>query len=59
MKKTYIVPKMGVMIVHTAEMLAASITRVDGDAGLTIGDGEAPGEANSNGLAFGKTFWED
>lgn len=61
MKKTYIVPETGIIVLQTEEMLAASITNVGGDSGLDLGTGDTPDVANSKGKGsvFGETFWED
>ena len=54
MKKTYIIPAIEVTPVVAEQMIAASITKVDGNSGLELGDGEVPGEADvkGNGLDF-------
>ena len=39
MKKTYIIPAMDVTLVVAGQMIAASITKVDGDSGIGIGTG--------------------
>ena len=49
MKKTYIIPALDVTFVVAGQMIAASITEVDGDSGIEIGDGDIPGEADVKG----------
>ena len=49
MKKTYIIPAIEVTPVVAEQMIAASITKVDGNSGLELGDGEVPGEADVKG----------
>ena len=49
MKKTYIIPALEVTPVVAEQMIAASITKVDGNSGLELGDGEVPGEADVKG----------
>ena len=58
MKKNYIAPEIEITALRTAEMLAASITNVGGDADLELGKGEAPGEANSHERVWGNTLWD-
>lgn len=58
MKKNYIAPKIEITALRTAEMLAASITKVEGDADLRLGEGKAPDEANSHERVWGNTLWD-
>lgn len=53
MKKTYIIPATKVESAVIEEMIAASITNVGGDSGLTFGEGDTPTDADV------KEFGED
>ena len=55
MKKTYISPAMDVTLVVAGQMIAASITGVEGPIGL--GEGEAPEEADVKGNSY--NVWDD
>jgi hypothetical protein len=46
MKKTYIIPATKTESAVVEQMLANSITRISGDSGLELGNGEAPGDAD-------------
>ena len=46
-KKTYQVPAMAETLYEPKSLIAASITNVDGDADIEMGEGEAPAEADS------------
>ncbi len=48
MKKTeYMAPAIKVALAEAEEMICASITAVGGDAGITMGEGDAPTTADS------------
>ena len=57
MKKTYIIPATKVESTVVEEMIAYSITNIDGDSGLPIGDGETPDDADVK--EFGDDFLGD
>ena len=57
MKKTYIIPAMDVTLVVAGQMIAASITKVDGDSGIGIGTGETPTDADVKGNSY--NVWDD
>ena len=58
MKKTYIVPSMELSQGVVAQMIAASITRVEGDSKIQLGTGEVPGNADVKGVSDSDNFWE-
>ena len=56
MKKTYIIPTTEISQGVVEEMIAASITNVDGDSGIGLGTGETPNEADVK--ESGDSFWD-
>ena len=59
MKKTYMTPALDIQRVQTEMMIAASITKIGGDSGLELGEGEAPGEADvKDGNFFGESIFD-
>ena len=54
MKKTYIIPALDVTFVVAGQMIAASITEVGGDAGITPAEptDPIPGEADVKGNSY-------
>ena len=59
MKKTYIAPALDVQFVQMEQMIAASITKVSGDANIGLGDGETPTEADVKGSFYGETIFDE
>lgn len=61
MKKTYMTPALYVHHVQTETMIAASITGVGGNSGITQGTGnEIPMEADvKEGNFFGESIFEE
>ena len=48
MKRTeYMTPAIRIAEAETEEMICSSVVDVNGDAGITMGEGEAPGTADS------------
>ena len=58
MKKNYIAPELSEQLMMEEQMIAASITKVEGGSGIEIGEGEAPEEADVKGNFFGDAVWE-
>lgn len=59
MKKTYIAPQLEVTEVGMVQMLAASITGVAGDSGITLGNDDLiPSEADTKGSIFDESPWD-
>ena len=58
MKKSYLQPETEVLNVNVVEMLAGSITKVDGDSGVGLGEGEAPTTADVKSSVFEEDFWQ-
>lgn len=53
MKKIYQNPELTVVAVNVkTAILEPSITGVDGDSGIDLGDGEVPGEADVKGNSY-------
>ena len=60
MKKAYINPAIEVSLAEVEQIIAASITKVGGDADLEIGSGETPGEADVKESSFlGDNIFDD
>ena len=64
MKKNYIAPSVYVQMIHAENMIAASITTIGGNAGIGIGTGDIPTEADVKGNLFeenifGESIFED
>ena len=60
MKKKYIVPTTEVSLAEAEQVIAASITNVDGDANLPINTGEVPSEGNVKEFDFfGDDIFDD
>ena len=59
MKKTYIIPELTVQLMHAEQMIAASITKVGGDAQIELGSGDTPTEADvKSGSFYGETIFD-
>ena len=56
-EKTYQVPAMAETLYEPKSLIAASITNVDGDADIEMGEGDAPAEADSRRRRH--DIWED
>ena len=59
MKKNYIAPSVYVQMIHAENMIAASITKIGGDAGIEIGTGEIPTEADVKGNIFEESDFDE
>ena len=53
-KKTYMAPALTERKVEIQNIICASVTTVAGDAGITLGEGDAPTTADSR-----FTLWEE
>ena len=51
-KKTYIIPTIGVSLAEVEQIIAASITGIGGDSGLEINTGEIPDEGDVKEFDF-------
>ena len=51
-KKTYIIPMIEVSLAEAVQVIAASITNIDGDSGLGMNTGEVPSEGNAKEFDF-------
>jgi len=58
MKKNYIIPALQPMSMDVERVIAGSITAIGGDAGIEIGEGDAPGTADAPGNPFGDSIFE-
>ena len=58
MKKDYISPEVNITYVEAYNMIAASVTQIEGDADIELGEGEAPGEADAKGYRTTTVEWE-
>ncbi|MBP5771034.1 MAG: hypothetical protein J6W75_06695 [Bacteroidaceae bacterium] len=58
MKKNYMAPALFEQLVQAEQMIANSITSVGGNAGIQMGDGEAPTAADVKGNPFGESIFE-
>ena len=58
MKKTYISPELYMELIQAEQMIAASITKVEGNSGIGMGEGETPTEADTKGNFYGDAVWE-
>ena len=59
MKKTYISPAMDVTYLVAEQMIANSITGIGGNAGIGMGEGDVPGEADVKGNLYGETIFDE
>ena len=60
MKKAYINPAIEVSLAEVEQIIAASITKVGGDADLQIGTGETPNDADVKESGFfGDNIFDD
>jgi len=59
MKKTYITPLTIVEFTQAETMMAASITKIGGDAGIQLGTDDTPDEADTKEHnAFGESIFD-
>jgi len=54
--KAYITPESTIETMAGEQLICASVTGIDGDADITMGDGDTPTEADSRGS---KSVWDD
>ena len=59
MKKNYIAPSVYVQMIHAENMIAASITKIGGDANIGIGTGDIPTEADVKGNLFEENVFDE
>ena len=58
MKKSYLQPEVEVLNVNVVEMLAGSITNVEGPIDLADPTDPVPGEADVKSSIFEEDFWQ-
>ena len=58
MKKDYISPEVNITYVEAYNMIAASVTQIEGDSGIEMGEEETPTEADAKGYRTTSVEWE-
>ena len=60
MKKTYIIPAMVVFPFVATQTIAVSVTGVDGDTDIEIGEGDVPGTADVKNFGnLNRNIWDE
>ena len=59
MKKDYISPEVNITYVEAYNMIAASVTNVEGDADIHMGEEETPTEADAKAYRTTTVEWEN
>jgi hypothetical protein len=54
--KAYITPESTIETMAGEQLICASVTGIDGDTGIEMGEGDTPTEADSRGS---KSVWDD
>ena len=59
MKKNYIAPSVYVQMIHAENMIAASVTGIGGNAGIGLGTGDIPTDADVKGNLFEESAFDE